>query len=80
MKEEIIMLLCDVLELDDEKAIKIKGDFDLLGFGLDSLKAIELVVMVEDKYGIMIDDDDLLVENFSTVDKIEKLILSYEQG
>ncbi|MNB80292.1 acyl carrier protein [compost metagenome] len=42
--------------------------------GLDSIKTIELIVNLEVEFDIQIDDQDLLIENFSSVDKIAALL------
>ena len=41
---------------------------------LDSLDIIELVSMLEEEYGIQISPDDIVPENFTNVEEIEKLI------
>ena len=77
MKDELIEILGEVLELDEGCIDAINNNTNLLDLGVDSLKAIEIVVMIEDKYGIMISDDDLIVDNFSTLEKIEKMVSTY---
>ncbi|WP_281884480.1 acyl carrier protein [Paenibacillus sp. YYML68] len=47
---------------------------DLRSEGLDSIKMIEFIVNLEVEFDIQIDDQDLLVENFSTVHKITTLL------
>ncbi len=41
---------------------------------LDSFDVVNLVVELEEEYGISIDGLDILPENFSSVEKIEALI------
>ena len=73
-------MLGELLELDEESVGALTGDADLIELGLDSLKAIELVVHIEDNFGIMISDDDLLVDNLSSIEKIESLIATYQDN
>lgn len=80
MQEEIRNMLGELLELDEEAVGALSGDADLIELGLDSLKAIELVVHIEDNFGIMISDDDLLVDNLSSIEKIESLIATYQDN
>lgn len=80
MQEEIKNMLGELLELDEETVGALTGDADLIELGLDSLKAIELVVHIEDNFGIMISDDDLLVDNLSSIEKIESLIATYQDN
>jgi acyl carrier protein len=46
---------------------------DLRNEGLDSIKMIELIVSLEVEFDIEIEDQDLLIENFSTIEKIASL-------
>ena len=57
----------------------VQGDLDpelrLLEEGvLDSLGLQQLITFLEQKYSITVDDDDLLPENFETVNAIAALI------
>ncbi|MDR0404886.1 MAG: acyl carrier protein [Oscillospiraceae bacterium] len=45
--------------------------------GLDSLGVLKLVTIVEDKLGIEIDDNDLTVENMSSVNSILSMVNKY---
>lgn len=50
---------------------KIARDEDLLANDiLDSLAIVELVSFLEVRFGIRVSDDDLVPENFRTVDEI----------
>ncbi|MGG4554127.1 acyl carrier protein [Paenibacillus sp. FSL W8-0186] len=54
----------------------ITNQTDLYDIGLDSLNAIQLIVQLEDAFGISIDDDELLYENFNTIPKIVDIVKS----
>lgn len=41
---------------------------------LDSMGIFELISFVEDEFGITIDDEDLVVENFGTIGAIESMV------
>jgi acyl carrier protein len=43
---------------------------DLTLIGLDSLRFVNLIVVLEEMYDVSFDDDEFLVENFTTVQKI----------
>lgn len=77
MEEFIRGVLVDVLKTEEEIIKNLGVDDDLIKIGLDSLKAIELVVYIEDHYGITISDDDLLIDNISSINKIEEMIRKY---
>jgi acyl carrier protein len=42
--------------------------------GASSLFAAELVVFIEDRLGAELEDDDLIRENFATIDALSRLI------
>jgi acyl carrier protein len=44
----------------------LSGDLDLRAAGLDSLGAVELLVGVEETYGVHFSDDDLTFDMFTT--------------
>ncbi|GAA0133908.1 hypothetical protein YSY43_07480 [Paenibacillus sp. YSY-4.3] len=54
----------------------ITNETDLDDIGLDSLNAIQLIVQLEDAFGMSIDDDELLYENFNTIPKIVDVVKS----
>jgi len=43
---------------------------------LDSMGIFELVSFVEDEFGITIDDEDLVVENFGSIGAIESMVVA----
>lgn len=45
-------------------------DDDLVNLGLDSMKAVALIVELEEAFNIMFDDNDLIFSLFSTRTKI----------
>jgi acyl carrier protein len=47
---------------------------------LDSLSLLKLVVFVQERFGIMIDDVDLVPENFDSVDAISGDLRSQDGG
>lgn len=54
-------------ELDD-RIIKVEDDQSLLEEGIiDSLKMVELLSFIEGRYGVVVDDDELIPENFETL-------------
>lgn len=72
MTSKITELISRVLKCD----MPIIGESDnLIELGMDSLKAIELVVRLEETFDIMIDEEDLLIENLSTVLDIQELVV-----
>jgi acyl carrier protein len=51
--------------------LPLKNDSPLLASGiLDSLSVLKLVLFLEDQFGVVIGAEDLIPENFETVDAI----------
>lgn len=67
--------LAEVLKI--EKPEEISLEKDLKEYGMDSLNAIELVVALEMEFGIEFAEDDLLVDNLCTVQKLILVVRKY---
>ncbi|MGO4733975.1 phosphopantetheine-binding protein [Paenibacillus sp. 2KB_22] len=53
---------------------KIMAEESLSKWGLDSLKTIELIVILENEFDIVFDNNDLLLDNFGTINTIVSLL------
>ena len=62
-----------LIELRPEFDFMDSDDFVMDGL-LDSFDIISLSSMLEEKYGITIDGLDIVPENYSSLDAIEKLV------
>jgi len=57
--------------VQDSALLPLEDDTSLLETGvLDSLSLLRLVVFVQERFGIMVDDIDLVPEHFDSVDSI----------
>jgi acyl carrier protein len=55
----------------------IKNDEPLISSGLiDSFSLVDLAIIVEDEFGVRIDDSELNADTFDTLDALVKLIES----
>ena len=72
VKQEII----EALNLEDITPEEIDNDAPLLGsgLGLDSIDALELIVLIERKYGIKLKDPSKGKEVFQSVNVMAKYI------
>lgn len=68
--------VAEVLKIENSEEISL--DKDLKEYGMDSLNAIELVVALEMEFGIEFAEDDLLVDNLCTVQKIILVVRKYQ--
>ncbi|MBB3114053.1 acyl carrier protein [Paenibacillus phyllosphaerae] len=66
VKVKIIAKVKEVLDLQNE----ISPHVDLREIGMASMKTMELLVMLEVVFDISFDEDEILLENLSTVDQI----------
>jgi acyl carrier protein len=58
--------------------IKIFADSNLREIGIDSFSIVEIILFIERKYGFVIPDDQLIPDNFKTIQSIAKIV--YEIG
>ena len=61
-------------EIAYDRATDLTPDDPLLDGALDSTDVLRLVVHVEERYGVRIDDVDLVPENFATVRSLAELL------
>lgn len=78
MEEKLREILAEALGLSMEDAQNLDRDADLTQLGLDSMTCVEVVVNLEDAFGIAVEEEDLLVENMSTVGRLKKLVEKYQ--
>ena len=78
LKQEIKIKLVDALSLDDIEIAEIADDEILFGegLGLDSLDAVEIIVMLQRNYNIEIKNAELAKEIFYSVDTLSKYVLA----
>ncbi len=76
-KDKIVEIFSKTMGVDILEFSNLKVTDDLRDWGLDSLKSIDVIVGLEEEYDISIEDSDLLLDNFNTVEKMMKLIEKY---
>ncbi|MBW1827890.1 MAG: acyl carrier protein [Deltaproteobacteria bacterium] len=77
MKSELKLLIIETLRLEDVKPDSIKDEDSLFGegLGLDSIDALELVVAIEKHYGVLIEDEEVGVEAFASIDALADFVI-----
>lgn len=68
MKEKILSIVNEVLE--NEQEIIIDDNMDLSELGMTSINMISIVIQIEEELGIEFNDDDLILDNLNTVQKL----------
>ena len=68
--ERIREIICDKLDLEEDK---VTMDSDIMeDFEADSLDVVDLVMSIEDEFGLEVPDDQ--IENFRTVGDVVRYI------
>ncbi|MEG2054159.1 MAG: acyl carrier protein [Oscillospiraceae bacterium] len=68
--EKIRTILCEQLDLEEDK-VTMNSDI-IEDFEADSLDVVDLIMSIEDEYGLEVPDDQ--IENFKTVGDIVRYI------
>ncbi|HEY6495107.1 MAG TPA: acyl carrier protein [Trebonia sp.] len=67
--------------VQDASLLPLGNATSLLETGiLDSLSLLRMVVFIQERFGIVVDDVDLVPENFDSVDAICAYLRSRDQG
>ena len=77
IRNKALSILTKILKVDDSVLSKIGDDEDLCSYGLNSIGSIQLIVLLEEEYGIEFEDVDLMIDKVNTIDKIRKALEKY---
>jgi acyl carrier protein len=79
LKEKLKVQVIEHLNLDDMKPSDIPNDEPLFGdgLGLDSIDALELIVMLEKHYGLKVTNPEDGRRVFYTIDSMSEYILEH---
>lgn len=69
--------LGEIMQIENPEKLSVEKD--LKDYGMDSLNAIELVVALEMEFGIEFSEEDLLVDNLCTIQKLMATVEKYLQ-
>ncbi len=78
LKKHLKLLLVEGLKLEDVRPEDIKDSDPIFveGLGLDSIDALELVVLVEERFGVSIPDEEIGKSAFASVNALADFVLS----
>ena len=76
LREFLKKMIIDTLMLEDITIAEIENDAPLFreGLGLDSIDALELVVAIEKRFNIIIEDEDVGKTAFASISALAKFI------
>lgn len=76
-RSDVINILSKALDVDINVLSQIGDDEDIGQYGLDSIKGIQAMILLEAEFDIELVDEDLLLENVNTINKIKKTFENY---
>ena len=76
-EEKILCILSDVLEIDISELKSLDKLSLLENNGFTSLKFVQTIVRLEKEFGIEINDSDLIISNFATLNDIYSMLKKY---
>ncbi|HSP97412.1 MAG TPA: phosphopantetheine-binding protein [Candidatus Dormibacteraeota bacterium] len=78
LKQRLKVMIVDGLRLEDKRPDDIDDAAPIFveGLGLDSIDALELVVLIEDNFHVTIPDEDVGKRAFASIDALADFILS----
>jgi acyl carrier protein len=82
VEDKIRSVLSDVLAIDPERASTFHSETELFGAlpELDSMAVASLLTEIEDRFGIIIDDDEVDADMLETFGSLAAFVLSKSQG
>lgn len=63
-----------VIKNIETEEINIDIETDLREHGMNSINCIKIIVAIEDFYGFEFDDEDLILENFVTINNLAEYV------
>ena len=75
MREKIQQIVAATLKLDENTTISDQDD--LKEYGLSSISMVTLILALEKNFGIGINDDDLKLEYYESIENIIKVVEKY---
>ncbi len=81
IQSEVLRALDEVLSLQGRSS-SFTADTPLLGAvpELDSMAVVTLITTLEERFGLVIDDDDITGETFATVGSLTQFVTAAAQG
>ena len=74
LAERIENIILTVLKIEPEIIKKLSPDESLNRIGVDSVNFIEIVISLEEEFNIAFEDDELLLQNLNTINKLKTII------
>ena len=78
LKQRLKVMIVEGLKLEDKRPEEIEDAAPIFveGLGLDSIDALELVVLIEDNFHVTIPDEEVGKRAFASIDALADFIAS----
>ena len=82
LKQRLKVLMIEGLKLEDKRPDDIEDAAPIFveGLGLDSIDALELVVLIEEHFRVTIPDEEVGKQAFASIDALADFILAARPG
>jgi acyl carrier protein len=82
LKQSLKTLLVEGLKLESVRPEDVQDSEPIFveGLGLDSIDALELVVLVEERFGVSIPDEEVGKLAFASIDALADFVLANQKG
>ena len=82
LKRQLKVLLVEGLKLENIRPEDIQDVEPIFveGLGLDSIDALELVVLVEERFGVSIPDEEVGKLAFASINALADFVLAHQSG
>lgn len=77
LEENVLKMIATVLDKDVSVLSSPKVRENLESVGMDSINALQLMLVLEEAYGIQFEEEEMLEENFAHIGKIVDLICKH---
>lgn len=73
-RELIVKKIIKIIEEEFDSVLIESADANLLESGLNSVDLIQLIILIEEGFGFEFPDEDLVIENFRSVNILSEYI------
>jgi Acyl carrier protein len=79
LREKLKDIICEYTFIERNELESIDGDDLLTQIGLDSINIVYIIGEIESEFGFSFQDEELVLDNFETFNKIIDLISKYTE-
>ncbi|NEW09345.1 acyl carrier protein [Paenibacillus sp. SYP-B3998] len=72
--DKIVEIIAMVFRLEVDHVKRLSREESLSRIGLDSINCMEIVVNIEEEFSIVFNDEELLLDNLNTLDKLIHMV------